>query len=632
MCYNLCMIRLLILVLFVFSTLNSSSFEKFDITQCKENIENENNLNPEIAKKCFIELSDQNNVNLLKKEVGNEKASKIISLNYALHDLYFHITKETNKYHYVYDLIRILEKNTFFRESECVVCDIKKFRATQKGIPPENIIWWLEKYNNPKLYHFKINTKNWGELSLKYRNNLINCSISNQIWSNKVLSEKYTIACNCINQNADKFVNLYNVISTKNNISTETLKSLESDLDFFIYSLNECSELDFEHSNLQKLIEIKNILSSKPKEQNKDNKENKTEKNIKNISKAAKDESKLDLIFDGKNQSGENKDDISYSNIKIKNVKTQNNQKNDEEKWKQIETKLKDAVLDEIKDTKAGKEILDFYSDPKNKLNFKLKDLKSQSTYGYWDPIEKELVFNKKLIEKYCNEKGIKTDQLLNDKKTLKEIAAYIGPTFVHEATHQKQTAWAQEKGVNIEYYSNGKRLTPTEIAECKKNKNCGKIEAVFPYQKEMETEAFSMDASYTAEKMLKNRDYYDKIFDNFDKKNAEIFLTKGVKGIREANDYIHIHTFAGKTAQIMKKAQEVAKEIEILKNKQNKTNDEILKLMYLEEEFNKQYKWFIETNNYIKENNSKLQSWSDELTGKILANKNKRGYEDEHY
>lgn len=81
-----------------------------------------------------------------------------------------------------------------------------------------------------------------------------------------------------------------------------------------------------------------------------------------------------------------------------------------------------------------------------------------------------------------------------------------------------------------------------------------------------------------------------------------------------------------------MKKAQKAAKEIEFLRNKKDKTEDEKLKLMYLEEEFEKHYKWLIEAHNYIKENNSKLEGWSKELAKKKLGVIPKRNDDDDDY
>lgn len=320
------------------------------------------------------------------------------------------------------------------------------------------------------------------------RDNLINCSISFQTWINTVLSQKYIKACECINKNAGEFITVSNkIIESNKEINSETLKAINTDLDFYISSLMECYYLEqlnrpnlglFEHSNLPKLLELKNKLKEQIESKTEQTPKSKTEKELKNIAKHSKDETKLDMMFDGKSQYAQ-KSEIEHP--KIKETQNQNTNKSNEEKWKEIETKLKDALLDEIKDTKAGDEILKFYSDPKNKLNFKLKNIDG---FGHWDPINEELVVNKKLIDQYLEKKGVTHQQILKDEKLLKEIAAYIGPTFVHEATHQKQTAWAKEKDIKIEYYTpHGRKLTLDEVIQCKKAKNCGEIKAVLPLQ-----------------------------------------------------------------------------------------------------------------------------------------------------
>jgi|GEM_PF-3660238 len=138
-----------------------------------------------------------------------------------------------------------------------------------------------------------------------------------------------------------------------------------------------------------------------------------------------------------------------------------------------IASRVQDRLPAEIKGTKAGDAILQFYEDPAYKKagtnTMKLIIQTAPGAVGYWDG--KAITFSKEFTESWMAEHGYTAEDLMKKDGPLLELTRYVAPNFVHEATHQRQSAWAIANKV----YQ--------------------------PYQQDLEVEAFSMGGLFVIEK-----------------------------------------------------------------------------------------------------------------------------------
>lgn len=143
------------------------------------------------------------------------------------------------------------------------------------------------------------------------------------------------------------------------------------------------------------------------------------------------------------------------------------------EQCAQIAARVQDRLPAEIKGTKAGDAILQFYQDPEYKKagtnTMTLNIQTAPGAVGYWDG--KAITFSKEFAESWMKEHGYTAEDLVKKDGPILELTRYVAPNFVHEATHQRQSAWAVANKV----YQ--------------------------PYQQDLEVEAFSMGGLFVIEK-----------------------------------------------------------------------------------------------------------------------------------
>lgn len=143
------------------------------------------------------------------------------------------------------------------------------------------------------------------------------------------------------------------------------------------------------------------------------------------------------------------------------------------EQCSQIAARVQERLPAEIKGTKAGDAILQFYQDPQYKKDgtntMKLNIQTAPGAVGYWDGTA--ITFSKEFAESWMKEHGYTADDLVKKDGPILELTRYVAPNFVHEATHQRQSAWAVANKV----YQ--------------------------PYQQDLEVEAFSMGGLFVIEK-----------------------------------------------------------------------------------------------------------------------------------
>jgi len=270
---------------------------------------------------------------------------------------------------------------------------------------------------------------------------------------------------------------------------------------------------------------------------------------------------------------------------------------------------LKGPIADEMRGTKAGEEILAFYKDEafssagSNRLNFAFAKAKP-SEFGYWDPEKKVLVFNSVLVNKWMKENRTAPARLFSDdpagRGALVELARYLTPTFVHEATHQRQSARAKAAKVN---YSDDSA----------------------PYQMEDETEAFSMDASYTTEKLLKAGPAYTVKLHPFDRQSARLFLEKGVAALRTDYHagYTDIDSIEGSASKEFREARDAAKRLQELEGRYRTapgkmSAGELRSMISLKKTMETRFRWYTLEYAGSAANEAKFNEWRQEINSRL--------------
>lgn len=270
--------------------------------------------------------------------------------------------------------------------------------------------------------------------------------------------------------------------------------------------------------------------------------------------------------------------------------------------------KMKGLLADEMRGTKAGDEIIAFYQGKEhsakgaNRLNFGITKGtgKLEGAIGWWSGTRHELMINSDVVDKFCEDRKITPAELLKSKALQKDLATYVAPVFVHEAAHQRQTAWTRAKGVDFLKTSDGKTFAP--------------------YQMEQETESFSMNAAFVAEKAKKNGPAYLSKLAWYDRADAERYLAEGVEGMRTEKhtyDYYAEHTDSvpGASAKTLQEAHNTAQWVEYLEYKAKHkpaemTAEERKKLAVSRQALDTRFKWYREVLQKSKDDEKKLLEW----------------------
>jgi len=200
---------------------------------------------------------------------------------------------------------------------------------------------------------------------------------------------------------------------------------------------------------------------------------------------------------------------------------------------KEFLQKLEKFLFNEIRDTRTGDSLIKFYNDPvyrkagDNMLKTGIRDIGLPN--GHWSPDKKEIVFNKILVEKWMADKKYTYEQLLKNDSVQEELARYLAPLFVHEAVHQRQTAWAQANDIP-DYY-----------------------------QLEKEVESFSTQGLFVLEKSKKesaagNAGYVKEVAEYYVAR-ARIMKESGSVGMRKYVVYYEVPSFEGQSAMNLRHA-----------------------------------------------------------------------------
>lgn len=285
--------------------------------------------------------------------------------------------------------------------------------------------------------------------------------------------------------------------------------------------------------------------------------------------------------------------------------------------------KMTGALADEMRGTKAGDEIVAFLEDPKlaktggNKLQLKFEKGTDgmEDALGWYSSNDKVTRINTSMVDKFCAERKITPEQLLKDDKAMRDLAAYVAPTFVHETAHQRQDVWNTQRGFNFLRWT---------------DPDTGKVDKFSPYQMEMEAEAFGMNGAFVAEKTQKLGPGYLQKLDRIDRADAERYLEDGVDGLRKqyhGNSYTGIDSMRGEAARQINAAAYTAQRVNALAQKAQQkdavmTEAERQELQEGREALKTRFGWYKDTLAKSKTDELKLLAWRDKIDpeGKVLS------------
>jgi hypothetical protein len=269
-------------------------------------------------------------------------------------------------------------------------------------------------------------------------------------------------------------------------------------------------------------------------------------------------------------------------------------------------------IADEIKGTKSGDEIHAFFADKKyaadgtNALNLKFVkgEGDTKNALGWWSNYDKTTHVNTNLVDDYCAAHHITPEQMLNSEEHMKGVARYVAPNFVHETTHQRQDAWAHDNGLDFLKWQDPKTKKETSFQ---------------PYQMEMETEAFSMQAAFSAEKAQKMGPAYLEQISPSHKANAIKFMEDGVDPLRTDKHelYPNISSMEGSTAQEFKSARYYAQQLQALQKKQQADPASLSaadreNMKQYQQAMDSRFKWYTMVYQKSAADEKKLLDWRD--------------------
>lgn len=279
---------------------------------------------------------------------------------------------------------------------------------------------------------------------------------------------------------------------------------------------------------------------------------------------------------------------------------------------------LSGPLANQIKGTKAGDEILAFYKDKgyqgagTNKLAFGFEPMR-KGLFGGWNWVNEDINLNSELANDWMKKNKVTPAMLMQGdpakNKHLRGLSEYLAPTFVHEATHQRQTAKDKRDGIDLFKYA-------------------GKSNSY--YQMEKETEAFSMDASFTAQKYAQIKDkkareaYLDRL-DPFDKSNMKVYQKQGVDGIRLSNhkSYSDKESLDGHASKEFVMAKNTSMRLEALQTRaaqdpSSLTPDERTELQDLRQQMGSKFKWYTITMRDSVAAETKMNGWRQDILKQI--------------
>lgn len=596
--------------------------------KCCDNVDQEKKqLSPDVAKECIIKLNASNAalLNKLRQETsasGNSAAvSDMLFYNNALIDLKNIVSRYQGR-----DLSAAL-KRVLERDS-CALCDLGL------GPKPERMFDWTDEKAGGRLFEVKKSVRTWEALG-DIRIGLLlkpEYGYNKDKWNAQAIEERYQSLSNWARKEVDK-LEKFAAMSDKPAGSTGYITKMAG-------LLREDLIMDGDGPYVEKLYDLvsdvfktgdKSVAGAGAKDDEKLKKLSSASAKVAGLQgmSALSRQDYLNKSFDNLDAAKSGGPTPAGGTAGVSGGTPGAAFKPaplTEEQAKALSAKMaavgKDGMLagylaDEIKGTKAGDEVLSFYNDRKydktgfNDLNLKFEEGKGDTAgfLGWWSASDKTLCVNTRLVDAYCEKNRITPGQLLASGEHLKGVATYVAPNFVHESTHQRQTAWAAANGLDFKKYSDGTTGAP--------------------YQMEKETESFSMQAAFSAEKAGKLGPAYLTKISPSHAQNAVVFMEDGVDALRTDKHarYANIDSMEGSAAREFKSAEGMSQFVAVLEQK-HRTNPASItekgkaNLAEARGLLDSRYKWYTMVYQKSAADEAKLLAWRDSFDSEPAMSK----------
>lgn len=599
--------------------------EQAFIQKCYDNIDKDKKqLSPDTAKECITKLNVPTPALLNKLRNENPAvATDIVAYNNALIDLKNIVARNSGK-SLACSLSRVLDTVTCNQPDQpasnsCALCDL------DLGPRPERVFDWVGKNASGRLFDVQKSVKTWEVLGEIRINSLSRAEYgySKDKWNDQAILKRFTSLTDWAKKETDSLVN-FAAMPEKAAGSSAWVSQMAGTLKENLTAPEDQPYRD----KLDKLLKDSAKSGDSPVSPPKPGADDKKAKEM----AAASD--RLSALKGGPAMDRQGYLDKAFDNTDAKNglvvappagaagnlaagskggftpvPMTDSQAKELSSKMAAMKDgKFTGYLADELKGTKAGDEMNSFFNDQKyaktglNGLNLKFEKGKeadgTANALGWWYTPDKTTRVNTNLVDQYCEKNKITPTQLLASDAHLKGVATYVAPNFVHETAHQRQAAWSKANGLDFIKYARSSDA---------------------PYQMEMETEAFSMQAAFSAEKSKKlGPEYLDKI--NWSHAaNADKFLQKGVDALRTEKSplYPGINSMEGSAAKELKQAQFASKRLGELE-KQNRTNPSSMTaadkkyLAQYKEVMDTRFKWYTMVYQKSAADEAKLMAWRD--------------------
>ncbi|OGS10465.1 MAG: hypothetical protein A2234_00700 [Elusimicrobia bacterium RIFOXYA2_FULL_58_8] len=563
-----------------------SAADEAIITKCQDNVAPAKGpLSPQVAMECVSQLNANGGALLNALKSGNqEEAVELISYNNALVDL-ANITTRYSGYTLAQALGRELENKP------CALCDMGL------GPRPERTFDWISVNASGRLNVVKRSVRTWDTLG-PIRTEALAAEpegYTKDSWNKIKIPKRYQRLSNWARARTDKLV-----------LDNETAMS---DL---TYILIEDLILPGDDEYRGKLTDLGSArAASEKKSLDRITRAGRTAAGLKDQSTSGQKDY-LDTTFDRAATGGGDTGVPGVSERTFTPVPIDNKQARELSTRMGTVTdgKFTGYLADEMKGTKAGDELTAFFTD-KNyaakgtntlKLKFEKGEGATANALGWWDSSNKTTSVNTSLVDDYCLEHRITPEQMLASEEHLRGVARYITPNFVHETVHQRQDAWALANGLDYIKYRDG---------------STGQ-----PYQMEMETESFSMQAAFSSEKARQLGPTYLEQISPSHKNNAIRFMEDGVDALRTGKHQLYpsISSLEGSTAREFRMARDSAKYLRLLEEKNRLTpgemtlrdSDDLLEYRAL---LDTRFKWYSMVYQKSAADERKLLEWRDSFS-----------------
>ena len=414
-------------------------------------------------------------------------------------------------------------------ENACALCGL------ELGPEPEKFMPWVQTYANKLYIRTEFGIYTWDILEDKYKLSLSSQGYSEETWKKKTVSQRIAtmIADDIIAARTPDFM------STENKTCGVIKGAEEVDefLDRYLDPQMHAKYLAYR----EQLKKAATAAAPAPGATTSSGK-------VADMTDKVRSGKDLGAVFDGSNQSGTapssfggwlagllGKGDYSLatsSETDAVGVLLQNH----------LMGKSKDGAYSggELKGTKVGDGLLAMYNAKKDgvpETPLKLKVIKyrsdligaaycpqAYSTCGGMNPGPGEIALNKTMIEQWMKENHVSAKELLDPKNDeyMKRLARHVAPTFVHEATHQRDDKWARDRGLP------------------------------FKYTLDDEVGTFSAQSLFLKEKLAdpKTEALYMKDMRDFDNEILQTVETNGARGVKQKIRYYNLHGIEGESSK----------------------------------------------------------------------------------